>query len=174
MKKYINFLKPMLLVLILNAFLYFITKQLNLNYNFITPKITFPFIPTLVFIYNSWYPFIFIISFIIYKKDYNLFRKLIKSLIISIILSNLTFIIYPTIINRPSIKVDNITSFILNLTYKIDNPAVNCLPSIHCLFSFIISYYILKTKSNIKTKTLILIYFLLIILSTLLFIQLFS
>ncbi len=167
-KKYKEFLKPIIIVLLSQSIGYFLIKTFIHSYNIINPIIKFPLIKYFALIYNSWYPFVFIISFIIFKKDKELYKKLILTFIIGIILSLITFIIYPTIIIRPDIEIKNIIDLILNITYECDTPAVNCLPSIHCLFCFIEIYFITKTK-NLKLciKLPIIIYFILIVLSTL-------
>lgn len=164
-----EFIKSILIVLITEAFLYFIIKNFIHDYNTIsTLKFEFPLIKEFVYIYNSWYPFVFITAFIIYKKDKNLYKKFIFTMIIGVLMSHITFLIYPTIVIRPEIEVKTLTDLVLYLTYYFDSPAVNCLPSIHCLLCFISIYYVSLNK-NLKTKIKlpIIIYFILIILSTL-------
>ena len=82
-----------------------------------------------------------------FLKDQKNFKYLIVTMLIAAFLSHITFIIYPTMINRPNIEVKNIIDYILDLTYKSDTPAVNCLPSRHCVYCFIMMYYILKNKN---------------------------
>lgn len=169
MKKYKCFLKTITIILLTNAFLYFIVKFLPTTPHLMTSKYNFPLIKEFVYIYNSWYPFIILSSFIIYKNDENTWKKLVYSLLIGIILTDLTYIIYPTIINRPLINVNGFTDLILDITYKLDTPALNCMPSAHCLICFTISYYIFKTKNlSFTSKLFIIIYFMLIVISTLL------
>lgn len=145
--------------------LYLLIKYFIHDYHLINSIINIPLIKPFIYIYNSWYPFIFICAFLIYKDNNRLFYAFILSLLLSALLAQITFIIYPTIIERPTIYVNNITDLILNITYKLDNPPINCLPSMHCIYCFITVYYILK--SNIKKKYLFNIYLLLIVLSTL-------
>jgi len=169
LKKYKCFLKTITIILLTNAFLYFIVKFLPTTPHLMTSKYNFPLIKEFVYIYNSWYPFIILSSFIIYKNDENTWKKLVYSLLIGIILTDLTYIIYPTIINRPLINVNGFTDLILDITYKLDTPALNCMPSAHCLICFTISYYIFKTKNlSFTSKLFIIIYFMLIVISTLL------
>ncbi len=168
-KKYKNFLKPISIILLTNATLYFTIKIFIKNFHTLSPIITFKLIPSFSFIYNSWYPFIFLIAFLIYKKDKNSFNHFIITVFIGIILSNLTFILYPTYLGRPNITSNTISTLLLKLTYKLDSPPINCIPSVHCLLSFIIAYYItFKTTLQKKYKLLITLYSFLIILSTLL------
>lgn len=167
-KKNKEFFKSIGVVLISEALIYFLIKNFIHDYNNIsTLGIEFPLIKEFIYIYNSWYPFVFITAFIGYRKDKELYKKLIFAMIIGIILSQLTFIIYPTIVIRPEIEVKNLTDYILYLTYYFDTPAVNCLPSVHCLLCFISMYYITINKNlKNKIKIPIIIYFILIVLST--------
>lgn len=174
MKKITNFIKDnkayiksISIVLLTEAFLYFIIKIIINDYNILTPKVNFPLISEFSIIYNSWYPFLFVIAYLIYKKDINTYKKHIYTMIIGIILAQITFIIYPTMVVRPEIETKNIFDLVLYLTYYFDTPAINCFPSVHCLLCFISMYYIMKTP-NLKTKIKIpiIIYFLLIVLST--------
>lgn len=163
-----KFLKSIIIILLIQALSYFILKTIIPSYNIIKPSnLELPLIKSFVYIYNSWYPFIFITSFIIFKNDESIYEKLIFSLLIGSIISHITFIIYPSMIIRPELEIKTFTDYFLNLTYTLDTPAVNCLPSIHCLFCFISIYYISDTKLQLKYKLLIISYLLLIILSTL-------
>lgn len=162
-----TYIKSISIVLLTEAFIYFIIKTIINDYNILTPKINFPLVSEFSIIYNSWYPFLFIIAYLIYKKDNNTYKKHIYTMIIGIILSQITFIIYPTMVLRPELEIKNIFDLVLYLTYYFDTPAINCFPSVHCLLCFISIYYITKTP-NLKTKIKIPIitYFILIILST--------
>ncbi len=167
-KKYKDYIKPITIILLTNALLYFFIKTFITNYHIISPKINFKLIPEFSFIYNSWYPFIFIMAFVVYKNNKETFNHLILSTFIGIILSNITFIVYPTLLPRSDITVKSISDLLLSITYKIDTPALNCLPSVHCLLCFCIMFYItFKTNLKTKYKILINIYCILIILSTL-------
>lgn len=168
MKKYRDFLILIILTMGSQATIYFLIKCFISDYNVITSIINFPFIKQFVYFYDSWYPFIILVAFIIFKHDSKQFNLLIATMLITALLGQITFIIYPSMIIRPEIEVNNITDWILDFTYKADTPAINCLPSMHCIYCFITSYYIATTKNiNIKSKILILTYSLLIVFSTL-------
>ena len=165
MKKYREFLKSILIVLIIQSAMYYLIKLVINDYNTISSIISFPLVNYFVYFYDSWYPFVFIISFVIYINNKELYYKLIFSLIISSLMAHITFIIYPTILVRPNIEINSLTNYILDFTYKTDNPPVNCLPSVHCIFCFVLMYY--TYLSNFKYKYPTIIYFFLIVLSTL-------
>ena len=167
-KQYKEFLKSIIIVMGTNGISYFLIKLFINNYNVINSFVNFPIIKEFVFFYDIWYPFVILVSFFIYIHNKEVYYKLIYTIIISAILSYITFIVYPTVIARPEIEVNNFVDWILDFTYKSDTPPVNCFPSLHCIFCFILIYYTLISK-NIKKvpKCIIIIISTLIILSTL-------
>ena len=164
-----EFIKSISIVLITEAFLYFIIKNFVNQYNLVNDfGITFPLIKEFVYIYNSWYPFVFFTSYLIYIKDKEDYKKFVYVMVIGILLSHLTFLLYPSMVIRPEIKVNNFTDLVLFLTYYFDTPAINCIPSVHCLLCYISIYYIIINKKiALQIKIPIVIYYILIILSTL-------
>ncbi len=168
MKKYKNYLILVIFTMGIQALMYFSIKFIITNYNMINSVIkSVPLIKHFVLFYDLWYPFIIINTFIVYKYDKKLFNFLIVTMLIGAFMSHVTFIIYPTMLERPTIEVKNIIDWILDFTYKTDTPAVNCLPSMHCVYCFITSYYILKIENmNPKIKLSIVTFSILIVLST--------
>lgn len=167
MKKYGSFIKSISIVLLVQATIYFVIKSFMNDFNIITSFVNIPYVKYFVYFYDSWYPFIILNAFIIYKYDINNYKKLIFTMILGSFLSHITFLIYPTMIIRPDINVKTLTDLLVFITYQTDTPAVNCLPSLHCLFCFILMYYTFKTcKLKNKHKWLIIAYLILIVLST--------
>ena len=82
-------------------------NELN-NYNTINSVIDIPLVKSFVYFYDSWYPFIIICAFLIYKHNKNLFYYYIPSLLLCALFAQITFILYPSIIVRPTIEVKNI------------------------------------------------------------------
>ena len=157
------------LVLGLEAVFYWVVKIFQYNYstfNF-TMDDKIPFINHFVFIYDMFYPFMFLALYLIYKEDKKLYTNTLKCIIIGFIICMITFIIYPTVIIRPEVKIDSFTNLVLYLTYYFDTPAINCFPSIHCLFMFQIIFSFLSFKTNKLKKVLVIIFSILVILSTL-------
>ena len=63
---------------------------------------------------------------------------------------------------------NNISTFLVNIIYKLDNPPINLLPSMHCSFCFLFIFSTLLNKNiEKKYRIIILILSILIILSTL-------
>lgn len=168
-----KFLISIASLMLSQAFLYWFLKlfQNNPNYIFFPIDQKIPLIPNFIYIYNTFYPFIFFAFYYLFKNDEKIYFKGIIAGIIGFLLCDIIYLFYPTIMPRPIIPetTNFITNFVLRTTYFFDTPALNCFPSIHCLFCFQIIFSFLKTKSiNNINKTLIIIYSLLIILSTVL------
>lgn len=151
---------------------YYGIKLFEINHYTIVSPIDnlIPFVPQMIFIYSIWYPFIFLVLYYIYKKDYNVFKNGIIIGSIAYLISDIVFLVYPTIMVRPEVvyeELDFFTALLLKITYLGDNPAVNCFPSIHCLYCFHIMYMFTLLKGTTwKQKTFIYIFGLLIVAST--------
>lgn len=166
LKENYSYIKSIIITLLLQALIYFTLNIILKNHIILKTSFNIPLIKWMIFIYNSWYPLIFYISYLIYKDNNNLYKKLIFTMILGFLMSHITFIIYPSSIVRNDILVNNFIDFIIYVTYKFDNP-VNCLPSIHALVCYILIYYTLKSNLSLKRKIILNIYLFLIILSTL-------
>ena len=170
MKKFLkenySYIKSITITLLLQALIYFTLNIILKNHIILKTSFNIPLIKWMIFIYNSWYPLVFYISYLIYKDNTNLYKKLIFTMILGFLMSHITFIIYPSSIIRNDIIVNNFIDFVIYVTYKFDNP-VNCLPSIHALVCYILIYYTLKSNLSLKRKIILNIYLFLIILSTL-------
>ena len=168
MEKYKNYLILIILTMGSQTLLYYSIKLIISDYNVINSIINVPLIKYFVYFYDSWYPFIILNTVIIYKYDKDLFKYLIVSMVIAALFSHLTFIIYPSMVERPLIEVHGITDWLLDFTYKSDMPAVNCLPSVHCIYCFVTSFYIVRSKNlNNVSKVVLVLFSFLIVLSTL-------
>ena len=165
MKKYRSYLILIIFTMGTQALLYYLIKFFYNDYHIINSFIKIPLVKPFIYFYDSWYPFIILNSFLVYRYDRNLFKYLIVAMLTSAFLAQLTFIIYPSEIVRPSIEVKTITDWLIDFTYKSDNPPVNCLPSMHCVYCFLTSFYIFKCK-NLKYRYLLIGYSFLIVLST--------
>ena len=168
MKKYREFFTLIIFTLGLQALIYFLIKVFISDYNVINSKVNIPLIKEFVYIYNLWYLFVILVVFLIYKYSKNNFKSLILTMLLGAFLAHITFIIYPSMIKRPVVEVKNVTDWFLNFTYKVDTPAINCLPSMHCIYCFIIIFYALICKEiDYKKRIFIIIFSLLIVASTL-------
>ena len=173
MKKFIKENKSRVIIIVLmflfETLMYFIAKifegtPIYLN-NHIDDMI--PFIPYFVIFYFLWYIFLFLIPLLILKYDKKVFDKYILVSVVYTLLEVIIFILLPTTMNRADFIVNNMSTFLVDLAYKVDYPVRNLFPSAHCAFAllFIMATLDLK-KLNIKYKLLIIISSILIILST--------
>ena len=166
-KEYKEYLILVVFTMGTQALFYFLIKSFISEYNIIDSIVNVPLIKEFVYFYCAWYPFIILNTFIIYKCNKKIFYYLIATMLLGALMSQITFLLYPSMIVRPNIEVTGLTSWILDFTYRTDTPAVNCLPSMHCVYCFVTSYYILKCKKlENKYKYLIVTFSMLIVLST--------
>ncbi len=128
-----------------------------------------PFIIYFIIPYITWFILLFLIPYYIYICDKKNFINYCVSFVLSIIIANIIYVIFPTTIIRPTIVGNGILESITKLVYWVDTPAKNCMPSIHCSFclSFIL-FTITSKNSNKYINLFIIIISLLIMISTLL------
>lgn len=156
LKKYKSFLILIIFAMGSQSLFYYSLKYVISDFNIIDSFIDFPLVKSFVYFYDAWYPFILFNAFLVYLYDRKLFNYLIITMLLAAFFGHVTFIIYPSMVIRPTIVVHNLTDWLVDFTYKSDTPAVNCLPSIHCIYCFVTSYYILKCK-NLDYKRIILV-----------------
>ena len=166
----IKLLMITIFTIVLNCLIFFLTKLIlrtpHLIGCFIDDKI--PFVSYYIIIYIAWYVTLVLIPYYIGKKDITTFSKYISSVVISLFVCMLIFLIYPTTIIRADIQTDSIFDKLVKLIYAADSPALNCLPSIHCLFSFAFIFGICNLKNERwYIKTLVILFSILVCLSTL-------
>ena len=159
MKKILNKLKnkdfiiSICLLMLLQAAIFWSIKLLQSNYHtfdtLIDQKI--PLMKWTVYIYNMFYPLVFCLLAYLYTKDEKKYFNACIAGIIGYLMCDVVFLSYPTIMDYPrDIIVHNFTDLVLKITYVADTPALNCLPSIHCLFCFQTIYSLLSSKKADK------------------------
>ena len=128
-----------------------------------------PIVKEFIIFYYTWYFMLFIMPIVLYYKDKNTMKDYIMTYIVTIIISSVIFIIFPTEMVRPEFRGNDIFSFLVRIIYLFDTPTLNCFPSMHCTLCFLFIYYSLTSK-NIKWYYCLLINIisLLIIASTIL------
>lgn len=173
MQKYLKENKNRIIILfgafIFQSLIYFITKLFQNNPVYLNNAIDdrIPFIPSFVIFYVMWYLFLILIPLLILKYNKKVFDKYIVVSIVYAILEGIIFILFPTTMNRQPLVVTDISTWIVDIIYKVDTPVCNLFPSAHCAFSILFIISILDVKEIKKEyKILIIISSLLIILST--------
>lgn len=151
------------------SLLYMLTSLIHESGNQINMKIDsyIPFVSHIVYFYYLYYIlpilFLWLLSFDNKEKFYQVYI----SLFIVVIICSIIYIIYPVQIIRPEIEAKGLSSFLVNLVYKIDKKAINCFPSLYCVFSCGLIYSaLINNKLNIKIKVLSVFLGVMIILST--------
>ena len=174
MKNYLKENKNRIIILfgafIFQTLIYFITKLFQNNPVYLNNAIDdrIPFIPSFVIFYVMWYLFLILIPLLILKYNKKVFDKYIVVSIVYAILEGIIFILFPTTMNRQPLVVTDISTWVVDIIYKVDTPVCNLFPSAHCAFSILFIISILDVKEVKKEyKILIIISSLLIILSTL-------
>ena len=125
-------------MMLVQGLIYFFIKYLESDYHYIYSVIDkrIPFVPYLVYVYDLWYPSILIIMYYIFCKDRKHYYQGVIACIIGYLLCDIVFLSYPTIMDAPIVNyksLDWFTGLVMKLTIILDDPPINCLPSIHCL-----------------------------------------
>lgn len=138
-------------VRVLNSF---VDMGINFNQYFIIP-------------YVSWYIYVFGFIVLLCLFDGEEYYKLISALVITMLLSFVVFIYFPTYVPRPEVLSNDPFSRLVLAVYSADKP-YNCLPSAHVSYSMIIATYVAKSRNfSNKIKVISSITCILIVLSTL-------
>src|SRR5574344_1477784 len=170
MKSYKYYLKSVILIFGLNSLFYFLIKLFVTNFHYMGTALDdkIPFIMGFIYIYMLWYPFEILCLYFIYKYDLKKYNHTIISIVVSLLILYMCFIIYPTKVVRPVIdSYNDLTTFVTYVTFKADSP-INCFPSGHCLLCFLMIFSCFNnSKMPSKIKALIIIGNILIIFSTL-------
>lgn len=143
--------KPFLIILgtiVFQSILYMLARLIQGNPHIIGEVMDskIPFIIYFIVPYCLWYFLIFIIPMIYYKSDKNLFTKYILCFLLCSMISNVIFIIYPTAVLRPKIISNGFFDNMADIVFGIDNPPINCFPSLHCAISLALILYTFEDK----------------------------
>lgn len=158
----------------LQALTYVVVKYFQTSPHFFNHEIDkmITFVPEMIYIYNLFYPLVFISFYNTYNHDKETYYRGILAGIIGFLIADIIFLTYSVDIVRPDLAnyhMDPVTYFIISTTYKLDTPTVNCFPSIHCLFCFQSIYTLLLCKNyKSKDRIILVILLFLIIISTVL------
>lgn len=165
--------KLFFLVLALIAFesvLFFCTKPFVTNPYILNTTLdnAMPYISYFVYPYILWYVMLMFVPYFTYTKHKDSFYKYVVAFIIATTISAIIFVVFPNGVIRPEITDNTFTSKLVKILYMLDTPAINCMPSIHCLYAYLFFFSTLDTKENTPKwyKAIILILAILIVLAT--------
>lgn len=146
-------LKPLLIsigLILFQTICFYTAKLLESNPtligNFIDSKI--PFKVIFIIPYCIWYFMLLIVPYYFYKKDKRILNKFIISYIICVLIGMITFIIFPTTVNRPTVTGTSIIDWMARIVFYCDTPILNCFPSLHCAISMLFLTYMFKCKDT--------------------------
>ena len=162
-------IKTILGLIIFQSILYFIAKFTPFEYHIVNIDLDsyIPFISIFVYPYILWYISLFLVPYLFSKYDKKLYKTYIITIFISLLIAFIVYVLYPTTLIRDTVVVKDLSTFLINLIYEVDTPAINCLPSAHCIVSFVHLYITLIIKGmNKKTKIIIIVQSILVILAT--------
>lgn len=145
-----------------------IVNSENLHYLHIALDDLIPlFSPSIIIYFLAYVQWFFAIC-VLLKQETILGYRISTAIIIGSLIGFAAFVIYPTAIIRPTIKVNNIFDQILSTTYLVDS-VVNACPSFHCFCSTITIHILYRSKDiNKKISILNFIFSVLVYASTLL------
>lgn len=170
MKKNKKVIFTIILLIAFQCSMYIVAKLTPLDYHIV--NISFdqkiPFIKYFVYSYILWYVGLFLVPYLYSKNEEKFYKIYIKSVFLAIIIAFICYVLYPTTLTRSSVEVTDLSTYLVNLIYELDTPAINCFPSMHCLTSFLHIFITPQVKGIKKSvKTIIIIHATLVILSTL-------
>lgn len=125
-----------------------------------------PFKTFFVYPYLFWIIMLIAVPYVIGLKDEKQFKKYIIAVYACSVISLLIFTIYPTIMQRPELIVNDFSDKLLSLSYRFSTPTKSA-PSIHVALCTLFSLATLTSrKLNIFYKVIILLVSIIIIMST--------
>lgn len=107
------------------------------------------FSPPWIVLYISWYAFLPVIGFFLMAKDRKQYAVTVVAMILGLLVSYLTYILFRTTAPRPSVPGQDIFSKLVRIIHTIDQP-YNAFPSIHVMATYALLLGFSKARS-IKT-----------------------
>ena len=160
-----------IILILLEIVAFFLTKPFIQNPYVLGSNLDnkIPFIPQFIWIYVFWYFMLIAVPYYVAKNNTTSFYKYAITFVITTLISGIIFVVFPNTVIRANVQGTDIASKLVKIIYLLDTPAINCLPSIHCLFSYLFIFAIFDTKETTPTwmKLIITTLSILVIFSTL-------
>lgn len=125
-----------------------------------------PFVPVFIIPYLIWYPYVFSLFVVFFRKDRNVYYRSLMLTCIGLVICYFIYFVFQTTMPRPEIDHDGILNWLVSFVYSTDAP-YNCFPSIHVLISHIVLKAAYQCKLSRSATTAAFITSWMIILSTL-------
>lgn len=96
-----------------------------------------PFIPVFIIPYLIWYPYVFFMFVVFFKKDRRIYYRSLTLTCIGLVVCYSVFYFFQTTLLRPELGEGGVLNTLVGFVYATDAP-YNCFPSIHVLTSHIV------------------------------------
>ncbi len=150
-KEKLNIFLIILLTIVAEVVFYFIADLFEYRAHLLFPGFIDNLIPIktyFIYPYIFWYIMLFLVPYMLGLKDDNQFKKYIKSVYVCLAMALLIFIIYPTIMERPEIIINNFNDRLLSIVHIFSTPT-KCIPSMHVALS---TLFIVSTTTSKMVK----------------------
>lgn len=158
-------------LVVFEALIFFFTKPFIQNPYVLGSALDdkIPFVQHFIWIYIFWYFMLLAVPYYIAQINKTSFYKYTITFIITTLIAGIIFICFPNTVLRANVQGTDVASKLVKLIYSLDDPGINCLPSIHCLYSFLFIFSVIDAKNTCHTlmKIAIPVLSILVVLSTL-------
>lgn len=127
-------------LVVLQCFVYFGTQFIEGAPHLLGSQLdkAIPFVPVFIYPYVFWYLMLATIALVFYFFSPAAFARFSIAVTIAILAAGITFLIYPTTLERVEVLPGgSFTNRLIHLIYSGDYRCVNCLPSLHCTMAFL-------------------------------------
>lgn len=125
-----------------------------------------PFVPAFIIPYLLWYPYVFLMFVVFFRKDRNVYYRSLTLTCIGLAICYIVFYLYQTTLPRPEVGHNGVLNWLVGIVYQTDAP-YNCFPSIHVLTSYIVVKAAYQCKLSRMANTAVCLISGIIIISTL-------
>lgn len=126
-----------------------------------------PFMPVFIIPYLIWYPYVFLMFVVFFKKDRRVYYRSLTLTCIGLAVCYGCFYLFQTTLQRPEIGEGGVLNALVGFVYATDAP-YNCFPSIHVLTSHIVLKAAFQCNTGKRLKIAAFVVSWMIIASTLL------
>ena len=126
-----------------------------------------PVVPQFIVIYHTWFPFLLLNAFLLYRMNRVEYRKMMVHLVLGQWSAYATFLVFQTVVTRATNLGNSFFERVIALTYVIDNNYAG-FPSVHALTTMILIMAVLRSKHKVGYKVFVVFYSCLILASILL------
>ena len=126
-------------LLLVQCVLYFLIAKHTPEPRYVDTRLDrrIPLLTCFVYPYGLWYVLITVFPPVVYYYSPEGYRAYMLCLLVIMAVSLVIYSLFPTAVRRPEITGRRLSARLLQIVYRIDGEAKNCLPSLHCSLSFL-------------------------------------